>query len=81
MKKILLAGVAFTALIAGPAIAADLARPVYRAPVAVVAAPAWNWTGFYIGGNLGGAWIDENVATTNTPGAPGIFGYLQTSPR
>ena len=32
------------------AVAADL---YYKAPVAV---PVYNWTGFYIGGNVGGAW-------------------------
>jgi hypothetical protein len=38
MRKLLLSGIAFAALIAGPATAADLASPVYRRPV-VVAAP------------------------------------------
>jgi outer membrane immunogenic protein len=52
MKKLFLAGVSLVALIAGPAMAADLARPVYRRPV-VVAAPVFSWTGFYIGGNGG----------------------------
>ena len=34
--------------------AADLpAQPVYKAPVAVL---MHNWTGFYVGGHLGGAW-------------------------
>jgi outer membrane immunogenic protein len=34
--------------------AADLpARPIYKAPAP---APAFSWTGFYIGGHLGGAW-------------------------
>jgi outer membrane immunogenic protein len=52
MKKLLLSGVAFTSLIAGPAMAADLGAPVYRRPVAVVAD---NWSGFYVGGNIGGS--------------------------
>jgi outer membrane immunogenic protein len=55
MKKLLLAGIAFAALVAGPATAADLARPVHRRPV-VVAAPVYTWTGFYVGGNVGGSW-------------------------
>jgi outer membrane immunogenic protein len=55
MKKLLLAGLAFAALIAGPAMAADLARPVDRA--VAVAAP-FSWTGCYIGGNV--AWIKDN---------------------
>jgi outer membrane immunogenic protein len=54
MKKFLLAGVAFSALIMGDsAMAADLARPVYRAPV-VVPLPVSNWTGIYVG-VVGGA--------------------------
>jgi outer membrane immunogenic protein len=56
MKKLLLATVALVALGATvPALAADLgARPAYtKAPPYV--APIYNWTGFYIGGHLGGA--------------------------
>ena len=56
MKEILLAGAAFAALVAGPAMAADLpARtPVYKAPVV---AAGYNWTGFYVGGNVGYAGV------------------------
>ena len=43
--------------LAAPAMAADLsARPVYTPPPAPVAATVFSWTGFYIGGNLGGKW-------------------------
>src|SRR2546423_5285047 len=53
MKKILLAAVALAALVA-PALGADLGPRGYtKAPV--FAAPIYNWTGFYIGGHLGGA--------------------------
>jgi hypothetical protein len=48
MKKLLVTGAVFTALV-GPATAADLARPVYRRPVVVVA-PVYTRTGFYVGG-------------------------------
>jgi len=55
MKKILLASAAFAVLGAASASAADLApRPYTKAP-AYVAAPIYNWTGFYIGGHVGGA--------------------------
>lgn len=40
-------------LLAGSANAADLAVPAYKAPVAP---PAFSWTGWYIGGNIGGGW-------------------------
>ena len=62
MKKILLATVALVALGATvPALAADLgARPAYtKAPV--MAAPIYNWTGFYIGGHIGGAFGNDTT--------------------
>ena len=37
--------------------AADIARPVYKAPPPVPA--SYNWTGFYLGANLGGGWGHE----------------------
>jgi outer membrane immunogenic protein len=52
MKKFLLGTVALAAL-AAPALAADLgAGPYNKAPA--YAAPIYNWTGFYIGGHVGG---------------------------
>jgi len=65
------ASVAF-ALVAGPAMAADMPvkAPVYKAP-AVVA--AYNWTGFYIGGNVGYGWArgsSDVVTFFDPPGVP-----------
>ena len=58
MKKFLLATVALIAL-GAPALAADLAaRPYTKAPPMV--APIYNWTGFYIGGHVGGAFGNDN---------------------
>jgi len=64
MKNFLLGTVALIALGATvPALAADLAaRPYTKAP-AYVAAPIYNWTGFYIGGNVGGAFGGSNGFT------------------
>ena len=62
MKKFLLATVALAALggTAAPALGADMgARPYYnKAPA--YAAPLYNWTGFYIGGHIGGAFSGSN---------------------
>src|SRR5258708_39888083 len=62
MKKFLLATAALAALGAtAPALGADLgARPYYnKAPA--YAAPLYNWTGFYIGGHVGGAFSGSNA--------------------
>jgi len=57
MKKIISSGVAAAALlVAAPAFAADIAQPYpTKAPVVAVE-PVFSWTGFYLGGNVGGAW-------------------------
>ncbi|BAT59536.1 OmpA-like transmembrane domain protein [Variibacter gotjawalensis] len=47
---------------AAPALAADLGRPVYKAPM--VMPVYFSWNGFYIGGNAGYAWSHEDVRTT-----------------
>jgi outer membrane immunogenic protein len=61
MKKFLLGTVALVALGATvPALAADLAaRPAYTKAPAYMA-PIYNWTGFYIGGHVGGAFSGNN---------------------
>jgi len=61
MKKFLLGTVALVALGATvPALAADLgARTYTKAPA--YAAPIYNWTGFYIGGHVGGAFSSDNI--------------------
>jgi len=60
MKKLILGSVAIVALVAGPAMAADMPAkaPVYKALSPVY---AYNWTGCYIGGNLGGAWSNKRI--------------------
>jgi outer membrane immunogenic protein len=40
------------------AYAADM--PVKAPPAPYIPAPVWNWTGFYIGVNLGGTWANTN---------------------
>jgi outer membrane immunogenic protein len=65
MRKLLLATVGLIAL-AGPAIAADLRRPLYKAPPPVV--PAWSWSGCYLGGHAGGLWARSEKWIVRTPG-------------
>jgi outer membrane immunogenic protein len=63
--------------VAAPAMAADLpARPVYKAPEPVAAA-VYSWTGFYVGGNLGGKWgrFDQRIST----GTGAVLGFVGDS--
>jgi outer membrane immunogenic protein len=62
MRKLLVTALALGALVM-PAAAADLA-PYYKV------APAWSWTGFYLGGDVGGAFSSDN-ATWNLLGPGG----------
>src|SRR5262245_3860405 len=67
MKRILIASaVAFAA--GGQALAADLPPPMApppRAPAAYIPiAPLYNWTGFYVGGNLGAGFQGGSLNTT-----------------
>ena len=83
MRTSLLIGICAAALTAAPAIAADLR--VKAPPVPVPAPILFNWTGFYIGANIGGArshsTVTDNVtgATFNTDNSGviggGQFGY------
>ena len=60
MKKLLL-GTAATIVFAGSAFAADLpARTYTKAPAYTAPEAVYNWTGFYIGGHVGGAFTGNN---------------------
>ena len=60
MKRLLLGAAAFVAF-AAPTLAADMpARPYTKAPVYTAPEAVYNWTGFYIGGHLGGAFAGDN---------------------
>src|SRR6195952_2094477 len=59
MKKLLL-GAALAAF-AAPAFAADMQpRPYTKAPAYTAPQVVYNWTGFYIGGHVGGAFAGDN---------------------
>src|SRR6266436_134292 len=64
-RRVLLATATVVALVA-PAKAADVAaRPYKAAPIPPPLAAVYNWTGFYIGGHLGGAWTGDNSLAGN----------------
>lgn len=61
MKKFLLASAALITLSAtAPALAADLGARTYNKAPMMAPAAVYNWTGFYIGGHIGGAFSDHN---------------------
>jgi outer membrane immunogenic protein len=74
MKKLILAAT-ILALGAGSALAADLPAQVYSKAPAMMPVAAYNWTGFYLGGNAGGVWADPsytNLANTSTFGGAAV---------
>lgn len=83
MRKLAWGSVALLALTAATAMAADVSPPpspppVYRPPVI---APAFSWSGCYVGGNIGGGWAnthayDTNGVITGVAGAPVLNGDL-----
>jgi outer membrane immunogenic protein len=84
MKTLLLSAAALTVLastlLTGPAMAADMpARTYAKAPSYSPPAVIYNWTGFYIGGHVGGAFAGDNSLTGSDArflgGAQGGFDY------
>jgi outer membrane immunogenic protein len=82
MKKFLLGSVGFAAMLAGPAMAADLRPPPPPPPPVAY----YNWSGAYLGFNAGGVWYDvdrtfpnpspfSNVVNHGTSGSDGILGF------
>lgn len=69
MKKSLVAGAAVAWFVSAPAAAVDL--PL-KAPIAAPM-PIWNWTGFYLGGNVGGGMGLSRFED------PGLYGSAVTS--
>jgi outer membrane immunogenic protein len=60
MKRLLF-GAALASIFASPVMAADMpARTYTKAPVYTPPQAIYNWTGFYVGGHIGGAWAGDN---------------------
>jgi len=70
-NKLIAAFACTTALVStGAASAADLAaRPYTKAPAYIE--PLFNWTGFYVGGHIGGAWTNEQFVNSGNGGGFG----------
>src|SRR5215204_4967863 len=79
IRTLLITGAAAVAL-SGPALAADLpAQPIEPAPITMPI--AYDWTGFYVGAQVGYAWgsTDINIDGTDielSPDADGVVGGL-----
>jgi len=62
MRKLFLTSLALSALLASMAAhAADMPVKAKASPPPAPLPPPFSWTGFYIGGNLGGAWAHGGV--------------------
>jgi outer membrane immunogenic protein len=68
MRMIL--GIVFATAVGGSALAADMGMPI-KAPSY---APAFSWTGTYVGGNVGGVWGTFNTSPTTTNNLTGAVG-------
>jgi outer membrane immunogenic protein len=68
--KFVLAALA-TIVVVTSAVAADLPPPIYAKGPDV--ASTYNWSGFYVGGTLGGAFGSSDPATTTVYSATGFF--------
>jgi outer membrane immunogenic protein len=65
LKSLVVASVLIGLGAASAAVAADL--PLKARPMA--AAPLYNWTGCYLGANVGGGWTRLNTAACSTSAA------------
>jgi outer membrane immunogenic protein len=83
MRRIFLGSIALAAQIAGPATAADLKPSPAPAPVYSKApmAPAFSWTGFYLGGDGGYGFATSKGSLANSAGIfPTAFSYNVNGP-
>jgi outer membrane immunogenic protein len=76
-KKIALAAAAVSLMFAGAASAADMAPRYAKAPPPAPVA-VYNWTGWYVGVNGGGAWGNTDLVTVPTNGIFAASGFPGT---
>ncbi len=68
MKKLALA-ISVLAISSASALAADLPAPVYTKAPVVAPVAVYDWTGFYVGGNIGYSWGRSSDTSSLTNGA------------
>jgi outer membrane immunogenic protein len=71
MRRVLVALLSVTSLSIAGIETSNAADMAVKAPLARVApAPAWSWSGVYIGGHIGGGWGDQDVTDQ------GLIGFI-----
>jgi outer membrane immunogenic protein len=76
MKKLtsaILAGAGLTLAATAMSFAADLPAPAMTYKAMPPAAPAFSWTGFYLGGNVGYGWATDDPGTISFYQPVGVF--------
>jgi len=66
-------------VVLGPARAADMTPPSYRPPAVAMPPATYDWTGIYIGGNLGAGLLKDSISQTGT-GTTNLTGGFDLSP-
>jgi outer membrane immunogenic protein len=79
MSKLLLSAAAIAALFTGPALSADMPRPVTKAPPAPVA--VYNWTGCYVKGGGGYGMWNQDTTEVADPSLAAIGSEIRTGGR
>jgi outer membrane immunogenic protein len=80
MKRLLYAIIATASLVSGPAMSADLGPAVFAPPPPPILAPAYSWTGCYLGGNGGAAFSTWTYANpTDNPTIPGTRAQISVN--
>jgi outer membrane immunogenic protein len=79
--SILIAAVGFSVAVGQSAFASDLPmrQPTYKPAPMLAPTPVYSWTGFYVGGNIGGSWATLDVTNVgnginSAPNASGFTG-------
>src|SRR3974390_2777347 len=78
MKRLLLGSAVIAAF--GVTVVAHAADIPKKAPPAPISAPPYNWSGFYVGANFGGAWTNGNLNIPNNnfyDGVTEVIGGVQ----